>query len=47
MKMNVCVLHMFVEHVVPNKVQVAYARSDPFERRRLMNDWAAYLADGV
>ena len=32
-------------HVVPNKVEAAYARSDLFERqRRLMDDWAAYLA---
>ena len=44
MKMNVCVLHMFVEHVVQNKVEAAYARTDLFERRRrLMNDWAQYL----
>ena len=41
------VIKAALAHVVPNKVQVAYARSDPFERRRLMNDWAAYLADGV
>ena len=35
---------MFVEHVVQNKVEAAYARSDLFERRRLlMDDWAAYL----
>ena len=33
-------------HVVPNKVEAAYARSDLFERRRLMDDWATYL-DGV
>ena len=32
--MNVCVLHMFVEHVVSNKVEAAYLRSDLFERRR-------------
>ena len=32
-------------HVVRNKVEAAYARSDPFERRRvLMDNWAAYLA---
>ena len=32
-------------HVVGNKVEAAYMRSDLFERRRrLMNDWAAYLA---
>ena len=31
-------------HVVRNKVEAAYARSDLFERRRrLMDDWAAYL----
>ena len=28
MKMNVCRLRMFVEHVVQNKVEAAYARSD-------------------
>ena len=32
-------------HVVQNKVEAAYARSDLFERRRrLMDDWAEYLA---
>ena len=30
-------------HVVQNKVEAAYARSDLFERRRLMAEWAAYL----
>ena len=31
-------------HVVQNKVEAAYARSDLFDRRRrLMDDWAAYL----
>ena len=30
--------------MVPNKVEAACARSDLFERRRLlMDDWAAYL----
>jgi len=30
--------------VVQNKVEAAYARSDLFERRRLlMDDWAAYV----
>ena len=44
MKMNVCVLHMFVEHVVRDKVEAVYARSDLFERRRqLMNEWAVSL----
>ena len=33
-------------HAVRNKVEAAYARSDLFERRRvLMADWEAYLAD--
>ena len=44
------VIEAALAHVVPNKVEAAYARSDLFERRRrLMNDWAAYLdgqADG-
>lgn len=32
-------------HVVRNKAEAAYARSDLFERRRgLMDDWAAYLS---
>ncbi len=32
-------------HVVQNRVEAAYARSDMFERRRrLMDEWAAYLA---
>ena len=32
-------------HVVRNPVEAAYARSDLFERRRrLMDDWADYLA---
>ena len=32
-------------HLVRNPVEAAYARSDLFERRRrLMDDWAAYLA---
>ena len=31
--------------MVQNKVEAAYARSDLFERRRrLIDDWAAYLA---
>ena len=34
-------------HVVRNRVEAAYARSDLFERRRvLMDDWAGYLAQG-
>jgi integrase len=32
-------------HVINDKAEAAYARSDLFEKRRsLMNDWAAYLA---
>ena len=33
-----------LSHVVRNKVEAAYARSDLFERRRiLMEQWAEYL----
>ncbi len=32
-------------HKVRNQIEVAYRRTDLFERRRrLMGDWAAYLA---
>ena len=32
-------------HTVRNPTEAAYARSDLFERRRrLMDDWAAYLS---
>ena len=38
------VIEAALAHVVQNKVEAAYARSDLFERRRiLMNDWEAYL----
>ena len=38
------VVEAALAHVVQNKVEAAYARSDLFERRRrLMNDWASYL----
>ena len=34
-------------HVVQNKVEAAYARSDLFaRRRRLMDDWSVYLDCG-
>ena len=34
--------------MVRNRVEAAYARSDLFERRRvLMDDWARYLAQGT
>ena len=40
------VIEAALAHVVPNKVEAAYARSDLFERRRLlMDDWAAYLSE--
>ena len=40
------VIEAALAHVVQNQVEAAYARSDLFERRRvLMNDWAAYLGD--
>ena len=40
------VIEAALAHVVQNKVEAAYARSDLFERRRvLMDDWSAYLAD--
>ena len=39
------VIEAALAHVVQNKVEAAYARSDLFERRRrLMDDWEAYLA---
>ncbi len=35
-------------HVVQNKVEAAYARSDLFERhRQLMADWSAYVVGGT
>ena len=38
------VVEAALAHAVQNKVEAAYARSDLFERRRrLMDDWAAYL----
>ena len=37
------VIEAALAHVVQNKVEAAYARSDMFERRRFMDDWAAYL----
>ena len=39
------VIEAALAHVVRNRVEAAYARSDLFERRRvLMDDWALYLA---
>ena len=38
------VIEAALAHVVSNKVEAAYARSDLFERRRrLMDDWSAYV----
>ena len=40
------VIEAALAHVVQNKVEAAYARSDLLDRRRLlMNDWSAYLAE--
>jgi len=40
------VIEAALAHVVRNKVEAAYARSDLFARRRLlMDDWAAYLGE--
>ena len=42
------VIEAALAHVVRNRVEAAYARSDLFERRRvLMGDWARYLAQGM
>ena len=39
------VIEAALAHVVQNRVEAAYRRTDLFERRRrLMDDWAAYLA---
>ena len=39
------VVEAALAHVVKNKVEAAYRRTDLFERRRrLMEDWARYLA---
>ena len=39
------VIEAALAHVVRNRVEAAYARSDLFERRRtLMDQWASYLA---
>ena len=41
------VVEAALAHVVRNKVEAAYLRSDLFERRRrLMADWAGYVAGG-
>ena len=41
------VIEAALAHVVRNRVEAAYARSDLFEQRRvLIDDWARYLAQG-
>ncbi len=41
------VIEAALAHVVCNRIEAAYARSNLFERRRvLMDDWARYLAQG-
>ena len=42
------VMEAALAHVIPNKAEAAYARSDLFvKRRRLMEAWAWYLGDGT
>ena len=42
------VIEAALAHVVRNWVEAAYARSDLFDRRRvLMDDWGSYLAQGI
>ena len=42
------VIEAALAHVVRNRVEAAYARSDLFERCRvLLDDWARYLAQGM
>ena len=42
------VIEAALAHLVQNRVEAAYARSDLFERRRtLMDDWARYLDQGM
>ena len=41
------VIEAALAHVVRDRVEAAYARSDLFDRRRiLMDDWSRYLAQG-
>ena len=42
------VVEAALAHIVQNKVEAAYRRTDLFERRRrLMDDWAAYLTGQI
>jgi len=42
------VMEAALAHVIPNKAEAAYARSDLFEKRRsLMEAWARYIGDGM
>ena len=38
------VIEAALARVIQNKVEAAYARSDLFERRRLMDEWAVYVS---
>jgi len=39
------VVELALAHAIPSAVEAAYRRGDLFEKRkRLMNDWAAFLA---
>ena len=39
------VMEAALAHMVKNKAEAAYARNDPFEKRRaLMESWSEYLA---
>ena len=38
------VIEAALAHVAQNKVEAAHARSDLFERQRLMDKWATYVA---
>ena len=42
------VIEAALAHVVGNRVEAAYARSDLFKRRRVpMEDWACYFTQGT
>ena len=39
------VVEAALAHAVRDQTEAAYARSDLFERRHLMDDWTEYLAE--
>ena len=41
------VIEAALAHVVGNRMEAAYARSDLYRRRVLMDDWARYMAQGT